>query len=84
MSIIKTAPKATVAKSNAAPSRPVHVESTVYNGPGIKVGQRTGRPSSGKIVVSLRLEPAVIQRFKATGPGWQARINDALKAAKIP
>lgn len=45
---------------------------------------RKGRPSSGKIVVSLRLEPAVIQRFKDTGPGWQSRINDALKAAKIP
>lgn len=49
------------------------------------VGRKVvGRPSSGKIRVTLLLDPAVIQRFKATGPGWQARINDALKTAKIP
>lgn len=83
MSIIKTAPKATVVRSNAPVSKPVHVESRAYTGPEIKIG-RKGRPSSGKIVVSVRLEPAVIQRFKATGPGWQARMNDALKVAKIP
>lgn len=51
---------------------------------GEAVAVPVGRPSSGKVVVSLRLEPAVVQRFKATGPGWQARINDALKTAKIP
>jgi len=42
-----------------------------------------GRPSSGKTVVSIRLDPAVIAKFKATGDGWQARINDVLKAAKV-
>jgi uncharacterized protein (DUF4415 family) len=44
---------------------------------------RTGRPPSGKKVVSIRLDPDVIEKFKATGPGWQARINDALRRAVI-
>lgn len=42
-----------------------------------------GRPASGKVVVSLRLEPEVVKKFRATGPGWQARMNDVLKAAKV-
>ncbi len=43
-----------------------------------------GRPRSSnpKVPVSLRLDPDVLVKFKATGPGWQTRINDALQAAK--
>lgn len=44
---------------------------------------RKGRPSSGKVVVSIRLDPDVVQKFRATGPGWQSRVNAALKAAKV-
>ena len=33
--------------------------------------------------ISLRLDPDVIEKFKATGPGWQSRINEVLKKAKI-
>jgi uncharacterized protein (DUF4415 family) len=33
--------------------------------------------------VTLRLDPEVIDKFRATGRGWQARMNDALKAAKV-
>lgn len=40
---------------------------------------KRGRPASGKVVVTLRLEPEIIERFKATGPGWQARMNDVLR-----
>jgi uncharacterized protein (DUF4415 family) len=29
--------------------------------------------------VTLRLSPEVIQRFRATGDGWQARVDLALK-----
>jgi uncharacterized protein (DUF4415 family) len=37
-----------------------------------------------KKLVSLRLDPDVIAHFRATGPGWQRRINDALrKAARL-
>lgn len=44
-----------------------------------------GRPpvAAPKQQVSLRLDPDVIAKFKATGKGWQARINDVLKAAKL-
>jgi uncharacterized protein (DUF4415 family) len=32
-----------------------------------------------KIPVSIRLSPEVISHFKANGPGWQSRIDDALR-----
>lgn len=32
-----------------------------------------------KVPVSLRLSPEVVERFKADGPGWQSRIDEALK-----
>lgn len=40
-----------------------------------------GRPpaESPKRQVTLRLDADVIERFKAGGPGWQSRINDALR-----
>jgi uncharacterized protein (DUF4415 family) len=45
-----------------------------------------GRPAeeSPKRQISLRLDPDVIDAFKATGKGWQGRINHAIrKAAKL-
>jgi uncharacterized protein (DUF4415 family) len=40
-----------------------------------------GRPNAQapKHLVSLRLDPDVIKRFRATWPGWQSRINDVLR-----
>lgn len=41
-----------------------------------------GRPKgSTKTLISLRLDQDVIAHFRATGPGWQARINEALRRA---
>lgn len=42
-----------------------------------------GRPKAEhpKVAVSLRLDPEVVSRFKAKGPGWQTRINEALRQA---
>ncbi len=34
-----------------------------------------------KVAVSLRLTREVVERFKAEGPGWQTRMDDALKKA---
>jgi uncharacterized protein (DUF4415 family) len=34
-----------------------------------------------KVAVSLRLTREVVERFKADGPGWQSRMDEALKAA---
>ena len=47
---------------------------------------RRGRPKSDspKEAVSLRLDPDVIAHYRATGPGWQSRINETLRqAAKL-
>ena len=47
---------------------------------------RRGRPklAQTKRHISLRLDQDVIDSFKATGPGWQARVNKALrKAARV-
>ncbi len=46
--------------------------------------KRRGRPAlpaaERKVSQTLRLDPDVLQAFKATGDGWQTRINDALRA----
>ena len=34
-----------------------------------------------KISTTLRLDREVLERFKAGGPGWQSRMNDALRKA---
>ena len=43
---------------------------------------RRGRPlgSGTKAQVTLRLDVEVLERFKASGDGWQTRINDVLKS----
>ena len=45
-----------------------------------------GRPkgsvkSNAKQQITLRLDKSVIEKFRATGAGWQSRINDALRRA---
>ena len=42
-----------------------------------------GRPKSEnpKKRITLRLDDEVIERFRATGPGWQSRMNEVLKKA---
>ena len=48
------------------------------------VGRRVGRPPkpNRKVSVTLRLDREVVERFKATGAGWQTRINAALRRTK--
>jgi len=42
---------------------------------------RRGRPpiQSPKLPVSIRLSSEVVEYFRATGSGWQTRIDEALK-----
>jgi uncharacterized protein (DUF4415 family) len=42
-----------------------------------------GRPKSGKArtSISLRVPPETLARWKATGPGWQTRMAEALTKA---
>ena len=50
----------------------------VYHG---KKLVRRGRPPAEvrKVSTTLRLSPEVIEHFRAGGPGWQTRIDEALK-----
>lgn len=45
--------------------------------------KRPGRPlgSGSKTQVTLRLDTAALEAFKATGAGWQTRINALLREA---
>lgn len=40
---------------------------------------RGAQKAPTKVPVSIRLSPVVIQHFKADGPGWQGRIDEALQ-----
>ncbi len=42
---------------------------------------RRGRPKAEhpKVAISIRLSEEVLAAFRATGPGWQSRIDAALK-----
>jgi uncharacterized protein (DUF4415 family) len=44
---------------------------------------RRGRPldPNRKQAISLRIDGDVLERFKADGPGWQSRMNAALRKA---
>jgi uncharacterized protein (DUF4415 family) len=48
---------------------------------GEKVIRRGRPPGSSKNLVSLRLDKDVIDHFRATGRGWQTRMNEALRKA---
>jgi uncharacterized protein (DUF4415 family) len=50
---------------------------------GEKLVRRGGRPNklAPKEAVNIRLDPDVLAYFRATGPGWQSRINAALRKA---
>lgn len=44
-------------------------------------GQRGPQKSPTKKLVSLRIDPDVLDHFRGDGPGWQARMNTALRKA---
>jgi uncharacterized protein (DUF4415 family) len=46
-----------------------------------KVGERGPQIAPVKQQVTLRLDQDVLKTFRATGAGWQARINEALRKA---
>lgn len=43
--------------------------------------KKLGRPTleNKKQAVSIRLDPDVLDAIRATGDGWQSRVNDALR-----
>jgi len=66
----------TTARSRPASKMlPPHVAASLVKRPG-------GRPAgSNKESVTLRLDKDVLDRFRADGPGWQTRINEAVRKA---
>ena len=44
---------------------------------------RGSQKAPTKVPVSIRLSPEVIEHFKAGGPGWQSRIDDALRKLAV-
>jgi uncharacterized protein (DUF4415 family) len=44
-----------------------------------KPGQRGPQVAPTKQLVSMRYSPEVLAFFKASGAGWQSRMDDALK-----
>ncbi len=44
--------------------------------------RRVGRPEGGdKERITIRLDKDLLARLRASGPGWQTRVNDALRRA---
>ena len=59
-----------------------HIErADVYEGAKL-IRRGVGRPASGhpKRLVSLRIDPDVLERLRSFGPGWQTRAAEALRA----
>jgi uncharacterized protein (DUF4415 family) len=48
---------------------------------GVKAPRGRPRSASRKLALKLRLDPDVVAAFRATGPGWQSRMNAALRRA---
>ena len=48
--------------------------------------KKAGRPKSvnPRQMISLRLPPEVVARWKATGPGWQTRMAKRLEKTPLP
>jgi uncharacterized protein (DUF4415 family) len=46
-----------------------------------KMKARGGRPklANPKISVTIRYDAEIVERFRASGEGWQTRMNDALR-----
>ena len=43
-------------------------------------GQRGPQKSPTKVMITLRVDHDVVAAYRATGPGWQTRANEALRA----
>jgi uncharacterized protein (DUF4415 family) len=60
-------------------------KAVAVNGGGIKavreaMAKRVRGPGkkARRVAISLRIEPEALERWKASGPGWQTRMGEAL------
>lgn len=81
--ILLNTPEEDAAITNAALSdpdaRPLTDEEWAAAKPGVR---RVGRPVAAvrKVSTTIRFDADVLEAMKATGPGWQTRVNDAMRA----
>jgi uncharacterized protein (DUF4415 family) len=52
---------------------------------GVLIKRGRGRPPSParKVAIKFRLDPDVVERLRASGPGWQTRVNATLREAVL-
>jgi uncharacterized protein (DUF4415 family) len=67
-----------------------HLDRDWFERAEIREGEQLIRPArpggrskkaAPKEAVNIRLDPDVLAHFRATGPGWRPRINEALRKA---
>ena len=51
--------------------------------------RKRGRPAGSfkaapKVSTNIRFDPDVLEALKATGPGWQTRVNDVMRRTVLP
>jgi uncharacterized protein (DUF4415 family) len=47
-------------------------------------GQRGPQKAPTKELISLRVDRDIVAAYRSSGPGWQARANEALRAGMTP
>ena len=47
--------------------------------PELAASLRKRGPARTKEAVSIRLDTEIVAKLRASGPGWQSRVNDALR-----
>jgi uncharacterized protein (DUF4415 family) len=79
--LILPMPEEDAAITAAAMSDPDAVPFNDAEWEAVKPSLRRGRPlgSGSKAQVTLRLDVDVLEKFRASGDGWQTRINEVLK-----
>ena len=52
-----------------------------FGGMVLRMPRKRGRPrgSGKKQAIKVRIDKDILAQFRATGPGWQTRINDVLR-----
>ncbi|MFM0192389.1 BrnA antitoxin family protein [Paraburkholderia strydomiana] len=70
-------------EENEAINRGIAADPDTYEVPDedFKKMKRRGRPrlETPKVLLSVRYDADIVETFKATGEGWQTRMNDALR-----
>lgn len=75
-----------MASTPRRPVNPMDAAEALFKPAAKKPAPAVERPivPQSRETVSIRLEGDVLAYFQEDGPGWQDRINDALRAAMVP